>query len=80
MEPRHRILTHRHLFDTSDERRCDVCGDIVDIDDEDASSALYVWTRGNETRYEEPPLCAKCGPALGLAQVRRWQIEDDEEG
>jgi len=78
MEPR--TLTHRYLFDTSDERRCDVCGDVVEEGDEDASTALYVWTRGNETRYEEPPLCSKCGPALGLAQVRRWEIEDEEEG
>ena len=80
MEPRHRSLTHRRLFERQSEARCDVCGAVVDKDDDDTSSALYVWTRGDETRYEEPPLCAKCGPALGLAQVRRWEIEDDEEG
>ncbi len=80
MEPHHRSLTHRRLFERQSERLCDMCGSVVDEDDDDASSALYVWTRGDEVRYEEPPLCAKCGPALGLAQVRRWEIEDDEEG
>lgn len=78
MEPR--SITHRHLFERTSERRCDVCNAIVEEDDDDASSALYVWTRGDETRYEEPPLCSTCGPTIGLAQVRRWQIEDDEEG
>jgi hypothetical protein len=80
MEPRQRTLTQRQLFEVSEDRCCDVCGVVVDEDDEDASTALYIWTRGDETRYEQPPICAKCGPALGLAQVRRWAIEDDEEG
>jgi hypothetical protein len=84
MEPRGRSLSHRVLFEEeqSEKERCDVCGEIVDPDDDDslASRGLYIWTRGEETRYEEPALCEQCGQALGLAQVRRWQIEDDEEG
>jgi hypothetical protein len=85
-EARVRSLTHRVLYEEEQdrERRCDVCGELVDNDDDDAfvcsGRGLYVWTRGEETRYEEPPLCAHCGAALGLAQVRRWAIEDDDEG
>ena len=40
---------------------------------------LYVWTRGDETRREEPPLCASCAAALGLTALARWEI-DEEEG
>ena len=85
-ELRGRSLSHRALFDEKkeEERRCDVCGEIAEEDDDDAcvssGRGLYIWTRGEETRYEEPPICARCGQALGLAQVRRWAIEDDEEG
>ena len=28
-----------------------------------------MWTRGDETRYEEPPLCASCANAIGLAAL-----------
>lgn len=44
-----------------------------------AGSGLLVWTRGDEVRYDEPPLCPTCGASLGMAQIRRWDT-DDEEG
>jgi hypothetical protein len=40
--------------------------------------ALYVWTRGDEVRREEPPLCASCAAALGLTALARWEIEEEE--
>jgi len=56
---------------------CDACG--KPIDGEPAGSGLYVWTRGEEVRYEEPPLCAKCANAIGLAALAQWEIEEDED-
>lgn len=76
MEVRHRSLTHRALWAREGDARCDVCDAVVDADD--ALPALYVFTRGEERRYEEPPVCARCAHALGAAQLRRWQVEDDE--
>jgi hypothetical protein len=55
---------------------CDACG--KQIHGEPAGSGLYVWTRGEEVRYEEPPLCAKCANAIGLAALAQWEIEEDE--
>jgi hypothetical protein len=76
--------THEVLFDADDARdACDVCGERV-LDDEDGGPALsgrglYLWTRGEETRHEEAPLCPSCASALGLTALARWEI-DEEEG
>jgi hypothetical protein len=56
---------------------CDACS--KPIDGEPAGSGLYVWTRGDEVRYEEPPLCEKCANAIGLAALAQWEIEEDED-
>ncbi|MBK7395960.1 MAG: hypothetical protein IPJ34_06550 [Myxococcales bacterium] len=47
---------------------------------ERAGAGLYLWTRGRELRFEEAPLCARCGPAIAITAMRRWLIEDEEEG
>ncbi len=47
---------------------------------ERAGAGLYLWTRGHELRFEEAPLCARCGPAIAITALRRWLIEDEEEG
>jgi hypothetical protein len=76
--------THEALFDADLAKdACDVCGERV-LDDEDAGPAvsgrgLYLWTRGDETRHEEAPLCPSCASALGLTALARWEI-DEEEG
>lgn len=54
---------------------CDACG--VRIEGEPAGHGLYVWTRGDEVRYEEPPLCAHCANAIGLAALASWELEED---
>jgi hypothetical protein len=74
---------HEALFDEGDAaNRCDVCGQIVEEDSGDGpalpGSALYVWTRGDEVRREEPPLCPSCAAALGLSALGRWEIEEEE--
>jgi hypothetical protein len=76
--PRASIATHRALYAHESERRCDVCE--LPIVGEDGGSGLYLWTRGGEVRYEEPPLCAACGTAVAQVAFRRWEEEDEEEG
>ncbi|GAC1352867.1 MAG: hypothetical protein NVS3B20_15180 [Polyangiales bacterium] len=76
---RSHIATHEALFPEASERRCDVC-DTVIVGADDGGSGLFIWTRGDEVRYEEPPLCPQCGPSLALAAMRRWEEEDEEEG
>ena len=77
--PRGSIATHRALFASEGERRCDLCDATLAAGD-DGGSGLYVWARAGEVRYEEPPLCSKCGPSLALAAMRMWDEEDEEEG
>jgi hypothetical protein len=74
--------THAALFADAPSA-CDVCGELVP-DDEDtgpivAGRGVYVWTRGDETRREDAPLCPSCAAALGLTALARWEI-DEEEG
>jgi hypothetical protein len=61
---------------------CDVCGEPVEDDADEGHSVpgrgLYVWSRGEERRYEEPPLCPSCAAALGLTALARWEIEEEE--
>ena len=56
---------------------CDACG--KKVEGEPAGHGLYVWTRGDETRYEEPPLCSRCANAIGLAALAQWELEEDGE-
>lgn len=56
---------------------CDSCGERVD--GEPAGHGLYIWTRGDEVRYEEPPLCSACANAIGLAALAQWGLEEDGE-
>lgn len=71
------MATHRALFPAASERRCDLCDQV--ITGEDGGSGLYVWTRGDHVRFEEPPLCPTCGPRVALSAMRMWE-EEDEEG
>jgi hypothetical protein len=54
---------------------CDACG--KRIEGEPAGHGLYLWTRGDEVRYEEPPLCSQCANAIGLAALAQWELEED---
>ena len=56
---------------------CDSCS--KRIEGQPAGHGLYLWTRGEEVRYEEPPLCANCANAIGLAALALWELEEDGE-
>ncbi len=58
------------------EARCDAC-DVV-IDGEPAGKGLFYWFRGDELRFDEPPLCGDCAAAITHAANRAWDIEEEE--
>jgi hypothetical protein len=75
--------SHDALFRAVDEIRCDACGcelEDPEIGDEDdlGGRGVYVWTRGDEARLEEAPLCASCASAIGMTALARWEIEEEE--
>jgi len=74
------VATHRALFLEANERRCDLCSATLAEGEEEGGSGLYLWTRGDEVRFEEPPLCQKCGTDLAMVAGRRWAEEEEEEG
>lgn len=74
------VATHRALFAEPHERRCDLCDTVLATGEEAGGSGLYVWTRGDEVRYEEPPLCKSCGEGVALVANRQWEEEEEEEG
>lgn len=75
--------THDVLFADTTQTRCDVCNaEIAAGEGDDAEEVtgrgLLVWTRGDERRYQEPPLCPPCAAAIGLTALSRWEIEEEE--
>ena len=54
-----------------------MCG--AAIEGRPAGSGLFMWHRGDEVRYEEPPLCEECSGALTLGAVWRWSEAAGEE-
>jgi hypothetical protein len=76
--------THEALFQPVEAHRCDACG--VSLPGEgDASEGygvagqgVYMWTRGDEVRFEHVPLCASCASAIGMTALARWEIEEEE--
>ncbi|MDC3986606.1 hypothetical protein [Polyangium jinanense] len=69
-------LKARVTPEDADELRCDACSEL--IEGEPAGRGLYVWTRGDEVRYEEPPLCAQCATAIGITALATWSVEEEE--
>jgi hypothetical protein len=61
---------------------CDACAGPVVPDEDDGYSlpgeGVYLWTRGDEVRFERAPLCASCAAAIGMAALARWEIEEEE--
>ena len=57
---------------------CDMCGQ--HFEGEPAGSGLFMWTRGDEVRFEEPPLCQDCAETVTLDALTRWEVEEEEEG
>jgi len=76
------VVDHRILFEEESKsaHRCDVCGETV-AEDEDfrlGGRGLYLWTRGDEVRREEVPLCPSCGTAIGVMAQAAWDMEEEE--
>ena len=83
---------HAVLFEENEATRCDVCADALGPSPDGAHEAssndesgfdvrgrgLLVWSRGEERRYQEPPLCASCAAAIGVTVLQRWEIEEEE--
>ncbi len=80
---------HSVLFEDVESHRCDVCAaslrdaNAPDADSDSASfdvtgRGLLVWSRGDERRYQEPPLCSGCAAAIGVSALQRWEIEEEE--
>jgi hypothetical protein len=56
--------------------RCDACGE--EIEGSPAGSGLFLWTRGEEVRYEEPPLCERCAYAIAVGGTLQAEVEEEE--
>lgn len=80
---------HAVLFEDVESHRCDVCAASLsgaaedgdgDADDryDVTGRGLLVWSRGEERRYQEPPLCSGCAAAIGVSALQRWEIEEEE--
>jgi hypothetical protein len=76
--------SHAVLFKDDEAAQCDVCGEQVEASDEPGEGfdvhgrGLLVWARGEERRYQEPPLCPGCAAAIGVSALQRWEIEEEE--
>lgn len=60
----------------SAELRCDACDE--PLEGEPSGRGLYMWTRGEEVRFEEPALCARCATAIGVTALAAWSVEEEE--
>lgn len=83
---------HAVLFEDVEAARCDVCAGALtsgaesstdhesagDRDETVIARGLLVWSRGEERRYQEPPLCSSCATAIGVSALQRWEIEEEE--
>jgi hypothetical protein len=56
--------------------RCDGCDQ--PIEGEPFGRGLFMWTRGEERRFEEPALCASCSAAIGVTALAAWSVEEEE--
>ncbi len=78
----HVVADHRVLF-AEEGAHCDACGaPLAPANDDEGydvpGEGLYVWTRGDEVRFEQAPLCPACASAIGATALARWAIEEEE--
>lgn len=60
----------------AEDLRCNVCD--RPIRGRPAGSGLLLWTRGDEVRFDAPPLCADCAANVGIAALMRWELEEGD--
>jgi hypothetical protein len=56
--------------------QCDMCGE--SFAGPPAGSGLLLWTRGNEVRYDEPPLCEHCAGRVTIGALMQWMADEEE--
>ena len=54
---------------------CDMCGETFAGRPEGAG--LFLWHRGDELRFEEPPLCEHCAEQVTVGALVKWAWEDE---
>lgn len=57
---------------------CDACGGA--FAGVPGGAGLFIWTRGDEVRFEEPPLCEECAERVALGALIKWSAETEDEG
>lgn len=57
---------------------CDHCA--CSFEGTPGGAGLLIWTRGDEVRYEEPPLCEECASKITIGALLKWDVEEEEEG
>ena len=77
--------SHEALFDAAGAVRCDACGTPLPASGDAAGDGYdmmgrgtYLWTRGDDARFDHVPLCPSCASAIGMTALARWEIEEEE--
>ena len=48
------------------------------LEDSRGGTGLFLWVRGDQVEYEEPPLCFDCSQALSVSWLQRvYEMEDE---
>ena len=58
------------------ERACHACD--TPLEGEPGGRGLFMWSRGDELRFEEPILCDRCAVAIGMTALSTWAVEEEE--
>jgi hypothetical protein len=74
--PEHLVEAHSQ-HEPAASYECDGCG--RDLIGPPAGHGLFLWTRGTEIRYEEPPLCPDCAANVVSSALLSWSAEGGEE-
>ncbi len=66
----------RRLDEAPPRPRCSVCD--TPISEARPTTGLLLWTRGDQIRADEPPLCGRCATTIGVTALARWSEPSDE--
>jgi hypothetical protein len=69
-------LSARNAAEQALGSQCDACDE--PIEGEPAGHGLFLWSRGDEMRVEEPPLCGRCATAISVTALSAWSVEEEE--
>lgn len=88
MVERYQGASLKDLFEADESPSCGVCGDTLDALDalDDGSDeghavqgrGMLLWSRGEERRTEDVPLCPTCSAGIGITALSRFQLEEEE--